>query len=471
MESEHRNACHLDFTLLIEAASLIRNVEAQRFEVFHNRRNGPRHEYPESPYRRFLVSFEFQCLTTLLSSVITYDRISVPTSDEYFARLGRRYDQLLSKAREKGRGYESFRSGLREEGHVVDTDAFELLKDSVQGLDPLFDDGCVERVRVSTTEAETLDEAFAQQLRAEGGRTLAALASEWHHIPWYEQVRSLSHKSLPYYPGGVPFTDGMEFDLYFAGQDLHENWLRTDVGQTDDDLRLHGGSQFFRRDKGQGIVDTVFFFMRGLFYNEIAKLNRMPYMTHPLRMPVVLGDVGGEQPFSAGWAHAVTTWARDTRNAIVQARNRDIGCDVYALDLPPFVDIILRTSSDRAAIMETCLKLRRSPPAVELRAWIAHVSAEIRENRGNAVERATEQLRGLRRWLYKETGVEDMGMDVSLKVISYRYRLPPWLATRITVFDPTHVQFLYDCVKRSQSMLALEPEIERLFGPGTAPYR
>jgi hypothetical protein len=195
------SVCQLDFTLLLEAASLIENVDAHGMEVFDGIFSSPNMTYPTG---KFVASFEFQCLLNLLSSLVLFDNIYVPTTGLFFENLDKRYSQLvdpfIARIRDVlSRGGPSEMESFAMESSRRDRELFTTLKRSSQALEPLFKHGCVRKIVLSEDENTRLSNVFSGLVNSEVGDTLAALARDLRAVPWYEQIHSLPHKSFPLY--------------------------------------------------------------------------------------------------------------------------------------------------------------------------------------------------------------------------------------------------------------------------------
>src|SRR5262249_40120302 len=99
-------------------------------------------------------------------------------------------------------------------------------------------------------------------------------------------------------------------------------------------VRLTATSHFYPED-------ILGFFLRGLYYNDIAKAERIPYHPHGGRSPIVMSDGLWVAGTTKDYARVPIDFVENLHRDIATNVNSAAGCDLFDLEIPPVLAAVL----------------------------------------------------------------------------------------------------------------------------------
>ena len=144
------------------------------------------------------------------------------------------------------------------------------------------------------------------------------------------------------------------------------------------------------------------FVLRGLSYNDIAKIASIPYVPHPLRVAFSMSESLWSCNITPTWGEIAIDYMHEFRKDYISS----IGENIFDVDIPLIFSNVIRNCTHKLDIIPVALQMRETKPAQAFREWNKNVTRALYNNEGTKVVKAMQELRKLKQDLKKEFGYE-----------------------------------------------------------------
>jgi hypothetical protein len=316
----------------------------------------------------------------------------------------------------------------------------------------LRDEAILEELSVSTEEAVNF-ESWVEQV-AKSGTLLVSLVDSLFELlkqPTYMALPDLfSHSQTVYKFDGETIwarlrnlIDSKELSRIFRRK-LRENA---------DNIRLTATSHFYPED-------ILGYFLRGLYYNDVAKTKKIPYHPHGGRSPIVMSDGLWAAGAAKDYACLPVQFVQKLRREIADEVNSAANCDLFDLDLPPVFGAVLREASRPEDCLPIAIQMRKTPAATQYRRCLQAISAP---DAGREALKLKADLEELKQNLRKQLLLERQTVSLGLWKFSFPVKVPGWMFKSFYLPGQRHMQFIRDLAVAAISLRSLESRMIQVF--------
>ncbi|WP_456622611.1 hypothetical protein [Bradyrhizobium sp. P5_C12] len=206
--------------------------------------------------------------------------------------------------------------------------------------------------------------------------------------------------------------------------------------------------------------DILGYFLRGLYYNDVAKVRRIPYHPHGGRSPIVMSDGLWAAGVVENYASLPVQFVQRLRHEIAGDVNSVASCNLFDLDLPPVLGAVLREANKPEDCIPIAVQMRNTPAAVQYRKCLQSISAP---DSGLKVLRLKADLDELKQNLRKQLLLERQTVSFSLWKFSFPIKIPGWLFKSFYSPGQMHMQFIRDLALSSIGLRSLESRLIQIF--------
>ena len=313
----------------------------------------------------------------------------------------------------------------------------------------LYENNIIKELRVDKEVSLSLKSAYEEHAKSVSfARKFSGSIRNIEKLYTYDEILSISDSS-----SGNPFFRWNEFIDIPSFHDVNFEILRKRIAQGNLKYLLAGDPEPLLYELGR-------FILRGFAYNDIAKIESLPYIPHPLRTIFCMSDGLWSCNKVKEWGTIAVKYMNDFRRDYVS----HLGENIFEIDIPFVFASIIRNCRSRYEIIPTALQLRASPSAQAFREWNKEITKALYNNEGLKVINAMRELRGLRNDLTKELGNSFDKFTANLWIISYDIKIPRFLHALSNRFlGRKHIQFLHDYAIRNLDVINLEKDFARVF--------
>jgi hypothetical protein len=225
--------------------------------------------------------------------------------------------------------------------------------------------------------------------------------------------------------------------------------LRENAGN----IRLTATSHFYPEE-------ILGFFLRGLYYNDVAKAEHIPYHPHGGRSPIVMSDGLWAAGATEDYARVPVDFVQRLRREIVSEVNSAANCDLFDLDVPPVFAAILREAKRPEDCLPIAIQMRNTSAAAAYRRCLQAISAP---ESGLKMLELKAELEELKQNLRKQLLLERQTVSVGLWKFSFPVKLPGWLFKSLYLPGERHMQFVRDLAMAVINLRGLESKLIEVF--------
>lgn len=312
----------------------------------------------------------------------------------------------------------------------------------------LYRNRIVDELRVDKKISDSLKSAYEEYATSEAfGRKFSGSIRNIDKLYTYDELLRISRSS-----SGNPFFKWNEFikepNFELVFYDLEQ---RLATGKFRFLLEGDPIPLIFRLGK---------FVLRGLAYNDISKIEGVPYIPHPLRAIFSMSESLWSCNKTREWGTIAINYMNSFRDEYVT----NLGTNIIEVDIPFIFSSIIRMSKRREDIIPVALQLRDTKSAQAFREWNREITEAMSNNDGRKVLKALREIASLKKLMRKELDCETDKFTANLWIISYDIKIPPFLhAISAQLLGKKHIQFLHDYANRSLSIMSFKSELSRVF--------
>lgn len=229
--------------------------------------------------------------------------------------------------------------------------------------------------------------------------------------------------------------------------------FRRKLRENADSIRLSGTSHFYPED-------ILGYFLRGLYYNDVAKANNIPYHPHGGRSPIVMSDGLWAAGAAKDYACLPVQFVQKLRREIAREVNSAANCDLFDLDLPPVLGAVLREASRPEDCLPIAIQMRKTSAATQYRRCLQSISAP---DAGLEALKLKADLEELKQNLRKQLLLDRQTVSFSLWKFSFPVKVPGWMFKSFYLPGQRHMQFIRDLAEAAISLRSLESQMIQVF--------
>ena len=206
--------------------------------------------------------------------------------------------------------------------------------------------------------------------------------------------------------------------------------------------------------------DILGFFIRGLYYNDVAKAEGIPYHPHCGRSPIVMSDGLWAVGAAKHYGHLPVDFVQKLRREAAIEVNSSMECELIDLDIPPILAAVLQEARHPEECISVAIQLRKSSEATAYRRCLQAISAS---DSGLDVLKLKAELETLKQNLRKELGLEKQTTSIGLWKFSFPVKVPEWMFKSFYLPGKRHIQFLKDLAMAVTNIRSLEGKLIEVF--------
>jgi hypothetical protein len=229
--------------------------------------------------------------------------------------------------------------------------------------------------------------------------------------------------------------------------------FRRKVRDNSDSIRLTATTHFYPED-------ILGFFLRGLYYNDVAKAEGIPYHPHGGRSPIVMSDGLWAAGIAQDYARVPVDFVQRLRREIAGDVNSVANCDLFDLDIPPVLAAVLREAKRPEDCLPIAIQMRKTPAATSYRRCLQTISSS---ESGLEVLKLKSELEELRQNLRKQLLLERQTVSVGLWKFSFPVKVPGWMFKSFYLPGKRHMQFVRDLAMAVVNLRSLETQMIEVF--------
>lgn len=229
--------------------------------------------------------------------------------------------------------------------------------------------------------------------------------------------------------------------------------FRRKLRESADSIRLTETPYFYPED-------ILGYFLRGLYYNEVAKAKNIPYHPHGGRAPIVMSDGLWAAGAAKDYAALPLQFVQKLRHEIAQEVNSAANCDLFDLDLPPIFGAVLREASRPEDCLPIAIQMRKTSAAIQYRKCLQSMSGP---DAGLEALKLKADLEELKQNLRKQLLLEKQTVSFGLWKFSFPVKIPGWMFKSFYLPGQRHMQFIRDLALAAISLRSLEDRMIQIF--------
>jgi hypothetical protein len=206
--------------------------------------------------------------------------------------------------------------------------------------------------------------------------------------------------------------------------------------------------------------DILGFFLRGLYYNDVAKAERIPYHPHGGRSAIVMSDGLWATGVTKDYARVPLDFVKKLRREIASEVNSNADSDLFDLEVPPVLAAVLREANRPEDCLPIAIQMRNTPPAIAYRQCLEGISAS---DSGLKTLKLKADLEELKRNLRKQLLIESQTVSLGLWKFSFPIKVPGWMFRSIYLPNQRHMQFVRDLAIAVVNLRNLEGQMIKVF--------